>query len=268
MSKEVLSLGLSSRANRAVLAWVKRFGALTALSLTAIALSAQSSVLHAGNAHSATISAKSVELDHVVAVVDDDAILQSDVDNEIRFTALQSGALPPSQDTQVAALNRLIDRALIDTERKLQPSFSAVTPQQVDDSIAELKKDIPACANGACSTAEGWKDFLHSEGFTVEEVHDRMQERLQIIKFIDWRFGSTVRITQNDIRTYYQQVLQPEFAHEKKTAPPVAQLSSRIREILLQQRVTGLLDDWLKSLRSQDQVDIIDPKYASVGGAS
>lgn len=208
-----------------------------------------------------------VELDHVVAVVADQAILQSDVEDEMRFTALQSGALPVSENTPERALNRLIDRDLIDNERSLQPAFSSVSSQQVDVSIADLKKDIPACAHAACSTPEGWKAFLQTQNFTQQEIYDRMQERLQIIKFIDWRFGSTIRITQKDIRTYYQQVLLPEFAHEKTAPPPVEKVSARIREILQQQRITGLLDDWLKSLRSQGEVHIVDSRYASVGGA-
>lgn len=209
-----------------------------------------------------------VELDHVVAVVGDQAILQSDVEEEMRFTALQSNVLPTSQNTPLHALDRLIDRALINKERLLQPSFSTVTDVQVETAIAELKKTIPACIAADCSTYVGWKKFLESQGFTLQQAHDRVLERLQILKFIDWRFGSAVRITQKDVETYYQSVLLPEFTHETLSPPPLPRVSHRIREILQQQRITGLMDDWLKDLRTQGEVHIIDPAYASVGGAS
>ena len=211
---------------------------------------------------------QAVELDHVVAVVADRAILQSDVVEEMHFISLQATSLPATVNTPDSALNRLIDRMLIDNERMLQPQFSTVSNQQVDASIAELKKDIPACAHGACSTSDGWKEFLQAQGFTEQGVEDRMRDRLQILKFIDWRFGSTTRTTQKEVRAYYETVLLPEFAREKKTPPPIGQLSTRIREILQQQKITGMLDEWLKSLRSQGEVHIVDPAYASVGGAA
>ena len=43
-------------------------------------------------------------------------------------------------------------------------------------------------------------------------------------------------------------------------APPALDsVSSRIEEILLQQHVNALLQDWLKSLRDQGNVIILDP---------
>ncbi len=213
-------------------------------------------------------SSSPVELDHVVAVVGDLAILQSDIEEEMRFTALQSTVLPASQNTPPHALNRLIDRALIDKERLLQPSFSAVTEPQVQAALDDLKKTIPACTPADCALYVGWKNFLATQGFTLQQAHDRVLERLQILKFIDWRFGSAVRITQKDVETYYQSVLLPEYAREKISPPPLPSVAHRVREILQQQRITDLMDDWLKNLRTQGEVHIIDPAYASVGGAA
>ncbi len=211
---------------------------------------------------------QALELDHVVAVVGEQAILQSDVEDEMRFTALQSATLPASENTPQSALNRLIDRLLIDNERALQSTFSVVSDAQVQQSIADLKKNLPACAHVACSTDKGWQDVLQTEEFTPQEVSDRMRERLQVLKFINWRFGSTIRISQKEVQTYYQQVLLPEFAQNKAPAPPLNKVSARIWEILLQQHITGLLNDWLKNLRSEGEVHIVDSAYAGVGGAS
>ena len=221
-------------------------------------------------AYAQTTSASSlpIDLDHVVAVVGDQAVLQSDVEEEMRFTALQSTGLPASENTPEHALNRLIDRALIDNERLLQPSFSAVNEAQVQRALYELKKTIPACVHAACSTIAGWRRFLAAHGFTEQQAHDRILQRLQLLKFIDWRFGSAVRITQKDVQAYYNTVLLAEFTHETISPPPLANVANRIRQILQQQRITGLMDDWLKSLRAQGEVHIVDPAYGSVGGPS
>ncbi len=47
--------------------------------------------------------------------------------------------------------------------------------------------------------------------------------------------------------------------------PPLASVSSRIEEILLQQRVSSLLLEWLQSLKSEGSVSILDPAYGKVG---
>jgi len=41
--------------------------------------------------------------------------------------------------------------------------------------------------------------------------------------------------------------------------PPLASISARIEELLLQKQVTQLLDDWLKTLREQGSVRILQP---------
>jgi len=39
----------------------------------------------------------------------------------------------------------------------------------------------------------------------------------------------------------------------------MASISSRIQEVLLQQQVSSLLNDWLKSLRAQGSVVVLHP---------
>ena len=51
-------------------------------------------------------------------------------------------------------------------------------------------------------------------------------------------------------------------------APPLKSVSARIQEVLLQQQVNVLLQDWLKSLRDEGTVRIIDPAYAGAINAA
>ena len=43
--------------------------------------------------------------------------------------------------------------------------------------------------------------------------------------------------------------------------PSLQQVSSRIEEILLQQRVNQVFDNWLANLRKQGQIEVLDPVY-------
>lgn len=196
-------------------------------------------------------------VDRVVAIVNNDLILESDVDEERRFVAFEPYA-DTSGFSREQALQRLIDRTLILEQAKLQPE-AAVTPVQVQEQLQQLRKDIPACKRYQCETDAGWAKFVAAQGFTLPQLEDRWRERMQTLKFIEIRFRMGIRITPAQISTYYDKTLLPEFARQHATAPKLESVSDRIQEILLEQQVSGLLDDWLKTLRAQGSVQIIQP---------
>jgi len=204
-------------------------------------------------------------LDRVVADVDGQAILASDVDDEMRFSALLPGVEPAADNTPQRALNRVIDRTLIDQQRALQPGVAVVSQKDVDQAIDTMRKQISAATNTDCESDAGWKAFLAQHGFTPNEVQDRMQERLAILKFIDVRFGVVVQVSNADVRNYYDQVLTPELKQSKQPLPDFRTAAPRIREILRQRQVSNLIDEWLKSLRAEGHVKILDAAYAETG---
>ena len=85
-----------------------------------------------------------------------------------------------------------------------------------------------------------------------------------ILSFIQSRFGSGVRITPPRLQTTTTRPWFPSCRQGQKP-PPLAAVSSRIEEILLQQRVSSLLLEWLQSLKSEGSVSILDPAYGKVG---
>jgi peptidyl-prolyl cis-trans isomerase SurA len=204
-------------------------------------------------------------LDRVVADVDGQAILASDVDDEMRFSALQPGVEPAADNTPQRALNRVIDRTLIDQQRALQPGVAVVSQKDVDDAIATMQKQISAATNTDCETDAGWKGFLAQHGFTPNEIEDRMRQRLAILKFIDVRFGVVVQVSNADVRNYYDQELAPELEKSKQPLPEFRTVAPKIRQILRQRQVSNLIDEWLKSLRTEERVQVLDPTYAEDG---
>src|SRR6202020_489992 len=152
----------------------------------------------------------------------------------------------------------LVDRALILQQAALQPE-DAVPDRDLDAQIATLRKDIPACNEYHCETDEGWKKFLSSHGCTQEEFRARWLQRMQLLKFIEVRFRNGVTISDDEIKAYYEKTMLPEYAKRSVTPPRLDTVSKRIEEVLLQQQVSALLEDWLKSLRAQGSVRIMTP---------
>jgi peptidyl-prolyl cis-trans isomerase SurA len=198
-----------------------------------------------------------VTLDRVAAIVNDDLILESDVEEEQRFATFQpfSDAKSATEDELV---NRLIDRRLILQQMMLQPG-PPITDDDVNVELAVLRKAIPKCAAYHCETDAGWLKFIADQGFTIDELRQRWRQRMEVLRFIEERFRMGIRISQTEIDEYYKTTMLPAYAKEHAQPPTEAAIADRIQEILLQQRVDKLLDDWLTSLRAEGGVKILKP---------
>jgi hypothetical protein len=198
-------------------------------------------------------------LDRVVAVVNNQAILTSDIDDEIRLSVLDPGRGGLGALTRSRALDQLIGRALIEQQIR-QEDVLAAHPEasEVDARLKEIRSQLPACVREDCATDAGWKAFLAAHRLSQEHVEAYVAYRIEILRFIEQRFREGIRITPEEIATYYHNTLTPQYA-KGEAIPPLDQVSSRIQEILLQQRVNALFDDWLNNLRKQGEIEVLDP---------
>jgi hypothetical protein len=201
----------------------------------------------------------SIVLDRVVAVVNRRVILLSDVDDEMQLSILEPHRSGEGSMTRPRALEQLISRALIEQQIR-QEDTQAVEPQpgEVDARLHEIRTVLPACVRAGCATDEGWKAFLAQHGLTPQRVETYMRRRLAILRFIEQRFRQGIQISPQQIATYYTDILLPQYAPGEST-PKLDQVAPRIQEILLEQQVNALFDDWLDNLRKQGDVEILDP---------
>ncbi|WP_263357344.1 SurA N-terminal domain-containing protein [Acidicapsa ligni] len=234
--------------------------------LCPIALSAQveKPMPGAASEHAATVQASSVDianavpLDRVIAVVNNQVILASDLDLELRFDRL----VPinnRADSTTTGTLQRLITRALIEQQiLQEDPHGLEVPSNELEANLNELRQNLPACKKHDCISAVGWATYLTTLGLTPQRVEAYWSNRMALLRFIEQRFRSGIRITPEEIQKYYLETLLPQYA-SPVDAPLLERISPRIQEILLQQQVTALFNDWLKSLKDQGQIEVVDP---------
>jgi len=204
----------------------------------------------------ASATGQETVLDRIVAIVNDEVILESDVDEERRFESIQPYRGSTTEFSRERAVQRLIDRTLILQQAALEPE-GLIPDQDLDVQLTKLRQDIPLCAQDHCETDAGWQKFLADRGFTVEAFRERWRKRMELLRFIEVRFRNGIHISDDEIKDYYEKTMLPEYAKQKAAPPKLETLSKRIEEVLLQQRVSSLLRDWLKSLRAQGSVRIM-----------
>ncbi|HTJ30176.1 MAG TPA: hypothetical protein VL346_06735 [Acidobacteriaceae bacterium] len=210
----------------------------------------------------AKTTAQATVLDSVIAVVNHQVILSSDLDLELRMMRLL-----PAQDrtsTDVSeALDQLTTRALIEQQIVLEdPHGLDVDPSRLQASLQDLRKNLPACRRHDCASSAGWSTYLATLGLTPQQVERYWSHRMAVLAFIERRFRSGIRIAPEEIEKYYRQTLLPQYP-SPASAPQLDQVSARIQDLLLEQQVNSLLDDWLKNLQAQGEVEILDPALAA-----
>jgi hypothetical protein len=201
----------------------------------------------------------STVLDRVVAVVNNRAILASDITDEIRISILDPNISNKDALTPKRALQQLISRALIQQQIRQEDALtSEPSNDEVQARLMEIRKELPACVPQNCASDAGWAVFLAAHGLTPDRVESYMRLRLEILRFIEERFRQGIRIPQEDIAKYYRQTLLPQYA-KGEAIPALDKVAPRIEEILLQQEVNALFGTWLDNLRKQGDVEVLDP---------
>ncbi len=202
---------------------------------------------------------KPVVLDSVVAIINGEVLLESDVEQERRFESLQ--LVPPAENTNERAASHLITRTLILQQMKEQDqSPPPPSPEELARQIAELKKQLPGCQT-RCGTPEGWAAYLADRGLSPSVVDARWRQRIEVFTFLNERFRAGVRVPEDQVAAYYDKQLVPQFQAKHERPPALKTLRPRIEEILLQEQVTKQIDTWEATLREEGSVQILVPAY-------
>ncbi|WP_058189626.1 hypothetical protein [Terracidiphilus gabretensis] len=198
-------------------------------------------------------------LDRVEAVVGNQAILSSDIENELRLSVLDPERGQRGPLTARRALQLIVSRALI--QQQVQQSYMQVaepSDEDVQARLKELREQLPLCVKEKCASDAGWTAFLKEYNLSQPEIVNYLRLRIEILNFIEYRFRQGVQIQQDQIEKYYRETLLPQYPKNEK-APALETVAPRIEEILLQQQVNVLFSTWLRNLRKQGDVEILDP---------
>ena len=199
-------------------------------------------------------------VDRIVATVNDEPVLASDVEDAAYAEALMQGR-PVTEVKEAdykAAMERLIDRTLI---RQQMSAMAVPLDQQVNAQIAQLRSALPGTESDT-----GWQQILASYGIDEAKLRKMLTEQIQLMQFIDTRLRPTARVSRSEVDAYYKEKLVPELESKGAEVEPLEKVQSHIWEILRQEKIDAQLTTWLADLRSQGQVRILQPPVETATG--
>jgi peptidyl-prolyl cis-trans isomerase SurA len=208
----------------------------------------------------ATLAGAGETIDRIVAVVSGHPVMESQLIEGLHFEQFLANRPPQAVPVQElrAVLGRLVDQILL-TQQMDAASFQQTSPQEIQERVAQIRKQSPAAASD-----QEWLSWLQSHDLTQNDLAERIGQQLRTVRFIEARFRPIVRVEPSAVETYYKEQLLPQMKQAGAQPVPLQQVAPRIREILVQQRLDDLLEEWLKTLRTQAEIRLPVPSSALV----
>jgi hypothetical protein len=187
-------------------------------------------------------------MDRIVARVETDIILQSDVRQLSRYQAFLDGK--PQSDADI--LNRLIDQWIVRSEAGVA-RFPQPSDEDVNRSIERLKRSF--------SSPEEFQTRQKLSGITDDEIRRFVRAQLYLSNYLDSRFRPSIQIDEKAIEDFYRSRVVPRAESRNQTPPTLENARDFIQEALVQGAINEQADRWLKESRSRVRVEtMLDEK--------
>jgi len=181
-------------------------------------------------------------VDRIVAKVDTDIILLSDVRALARYQTLVDEK--PESDSQI--LDRLIDQWIVRNEAQAA-LFPQPTDEAVQRSLERLKKSF--------SSPEEFREREKQAGLTDEDVERMLKAQLYLSNYLDSRFRASIQIDEKEIEEFYKTRVIPRAESRGQTPPTLEAARGFIQEALVQRAINVQADRWLKESRMRLRVE-------------
>ncbi len=186
-----------------------------------------------------------VLVDRVVAVVDDDPILSSDIERVIAL-----GLVEPEPGEEEKPLRRRVLDTLIANRLRLHEveryETGRVSVEEVDRQVAKVRQQL----------GDELPEVLRRLGLDEEGLRHLLTRQLRVLVYIEERLGPRIFVDLDDIRGYYETELTAEMERQGTPLPPLAEVREAIRGLLRERRLNEEIAAWTEELRMA--ADIVD----------
>lgn len=190
-------------------------------------------------------------IDYMVATVNGSLITYSDLRWQLTLQPNTVLDNPRREDLQYA-LELLIEQRLVFQDAEKLPHIHA-TDKEIELAVAELIHLFPSQAE--------FQQRMVRTGLTAERLREIVGERVEIEKYLDFRFRSFTVVTLKEIDDYYRDSFVPQFRQRSPGAvvPKIETVRSQIEKQLIERRVGTDLQKYIDDTRERAEIVILRP---------
>ncbi len=184
-------------------------------------------------------------VDRVVAVVDDEPILHSDLRRVIGLGLVERRPDESERELERRVLDGLIDQRLRlhEVERH---DFGPLPPEEVDRQVERLRANF--------DDDQDFQRTLERLGLDAKGLRLLLARQLRVLVYVEKRLGPRVFVNADDVDAYYRDVLAPEMRRRGVEPPALDDVRGQIREVLREEKLNGLIATWTEELRREADV--------------
>jgi hypothetical protein len=181
-------------------------------------------------------------VDRIVARVQNDVVLWSDLQELAEYQILIDGKSEPDQQL----LERLIDQWIVRREAEAA-RFPQPSEADIEGSLQKLKKSF--------ATPQNYDERREQAGLTEPELRRIIAFQLYLSGYLDSRFRPLIQVDQKAIREFYETRVVPRAKARGQAPPTLDAASDYIQEALIQEGINSQADRWLKESRARLHVE-------------
>lgn len=187
-------------------------------------------------------------VDRIAVSVGNRVITETDLEREIRITALLNNAKPDfSTANKRQTAERMVDQMLVrnELEASRYPLPSAAETQ------AALEEEKARYGGDAA-----YRRALAEHGVSEDDLKARLAWQLMLVRFIDVRFRPGIQISSDEIRKYFDEHMLPGLlaAHPGQT-PSFDDHRAGIEQTLTSHAADQQVEQWLKEARRRTRIE-------------
>ena len=190
-------------------------------------------------------------IDSMVATVNGGLITYSDLLWQLTLEP-QTVLDNPGVEELKRALDLVIGQRIIHQDAERLPHIHA-TDKEVEVAITELVKLFPSQAE--------FQKRMQRTGLTSDKLRDIISERVDIEKYLDFRFRNFTVVTPKEIEEYYRDVYVPQLRQRspQQIVPALDQVRAEIEATLTEGKIAASLQKYLDDARERADIVILNP---------
>jgi hypothetical protein len=194
----------------------------------------------------ARTGAEPTTVDRLLASVDEDPILLSDLERALEL-GLVEGARSEESPT---ALHRRLLEELIDQRLR----FHEVDRYGLSQIDVEAIRQATEQIRSRFADEATYQAHLAVLGLNEDAVTQLVARQLAVWAYVDTRLAARVLVGLEEIRGYYEGELVPKLEVDGAPVPPLEEVRETIRELLRQRRLNEELARWTDELEAKADV--------------
>ena len=193
-----------------------------------------------------TIALSADIVDRVAVSLGNRVITTSEIEERIRLTAFQNEQQPDFRTAPwKAAMEQLIDQKLV--EREMQLGRYNVLSEATSTGLVTQFSKKRFGGDAAFLLA------LTKYRITAKQLRQDLARQADLLTFLDLRFRPAVQVTDEDVRKFYRENVEPKNTPERPMTLNDARAA--IEETLTNARADKELDLWLKDQRKRMKLE-------------